>query len=1031
MPQPPPPSAPPTPPARVEPAAPAVEPPPKSQWKATASATQEDLFPASNACDGKTDTRWSSPAADPNWLQIDMGRAATVCGLAILWETAFSSEYSIETSLDGNEWTETYSQKKGDGATDEIYLRPVQARFVKIIGLKRGTGWGHSIWEVDIKGPSEQPLIQAVGRPGSDPLNLMDGRLDTSWMCASPAPCSITIDLRKEKALGGVRVDWGTGYAADAALYESADGSAWTKMSEVKEGLGAFDMLLHPRATARYLRLDLGAGVGQKAVEIREISIRGPDETATPLSLYQVAAEKMKPGSYPDQLLKRQVYWTVVGLPGDDRESLLDEYGNLEPRFGAPSIMPYVYSDGALLSAFDAKSVTQSLEGGYLPLPGVAWDLGALQFTVQALAIGSTSNSMTFIRYRLSNASTEPRKGRLFLAIRPVQVNPSWQYGGLTPIRSMESEATPEGVVVKVNGSNLFVSMTAPDGFGVRPFDQGDIARDLHRGLLPAASKLDSAGELLSGALAYDFDLKPGESRSVVAAAPLHDTLGWLAAFPKHGYGEVYESLDAAFDARLQEMRQYWSEQVDKVSLDLPARDVVNTLKSQLAYILVNKDGPAIEPGSRNYKRAWMRDGALTGAALLRLGLAEPVREFLDWYAERIQPDGLVPPILNNDGTVNGGFGSNLEYDSQGEFVYGIMEYYRFTGDKNYLAKYFDKMVLALQYLIKLRDQTMAPDYMKDEPGRERFVGILPKSYSHEGYSPPMHSYWDDFFALKGWKDGRDAFLVLGRTNEAAWADEQYQLFRASLKASIEMTIAFKGIDYIPGCAEKGDMDATSTTIGLFPCEEMDILPRALLEKMYQRYFDEIVGRSKPGWAGGFTPYEVRNINAFVLLGRKDQANYLLDYIMSCRRPAAWNHLAEVVLSDPRMGSYIGDMPHTWVGAGFVNAVRGMLVRERDGRLVLLAGAPEQWVRDGEGISLRHFPTFFGVLDLTARASGRTLTVTLGGSANAPSGVELYWPIPGKPVRVVVDGNNWSDYDEAACRCPGMVKQITAEWAVE
>ena len=43
------------------------------------------------------------------------------------------------------------------------------------------------------------------------------------------------------------------------------------------------------------------------------------------------------------------------------------------------------------------------------------------------------------------------------------------------------------------------------------------------------------------------------------------------------------------------------------------------------------------------------------------------------------------------------------------------------------------------------------------------FRGLLPPSISHEGYSAkPMHSYWDDFFALRGYKDATAMARVLG-----------------------------------------------------------------------------------------------------------------------------------------------------------------------------------------------------------------------------------------------------------------------------
>ena len=707
------------------------EPSPKAQWTVTASGVQEDIFPAAFACDGMTDTRWSSPPADPQWLQIDLGQPATICGLGILWETAFASEYSILTSLDGAKWAEVWSTKTGDGQTDEIYFQPVSARFVKLLCLKRGSGWGNSIFEVSLKGPGEAPVIETPG--STQTANLLDGRPATGWTSATHTPTSLTIDLRQEKALGGIRLDWGESYATEFAVFYSQDGSSWNTLGEVKEGTGGFDYVLHPRFMARYLRIDLQKSALNKSIEIKEIGLRGPDETINPLALYQIAAEKARPGLYPDSLRKHQVYWTIVGQPGDRSESLFDEYGNLEPLAGSCSIMPYVFTGGKILSAFDANRVTQSLENGYLPLPSVLWDLNGLKLTVEALTSGSVDDSITYVRYTLSNETKAAKKGKLFLAIRPVQVNPPWQYGGLSSITSLEYVPGGEWpALVKVNGYEQFLSLMPPDGFGARAFDSGDIMRELVKGELPPAQTLDNAGDLLSGALAYNFDLKPGDSKSVVIAAPLHGKKDGISSFMKRGFGDTYTPEDA-FTARLSDSRNGWMDLIDSVKISLPDPTIANTLKSHLAYILINRDGVAIQPGSRNYKRTWIRDGCLTSAAMLRMGMIEPVREYLDWYAERVLPDGLVPPILNNDGTVNGGFGSNLEYDSQGQFVYAIMEFYRFTGDKEFLQRHFSRIQLALQYLVKLRDQTLAPDYMKDEPGRERFVGILPPSFSHEG----------------------------------------------------------------------------------------------------------------------------------------------------------------------------------------------------------------------------------------------------------------------------------------------------------
>lgn len=962
----------------VSPPPPHADPPPKSDWIATASAAQESIFPAAYVCDGRRDTRWSSPATDPQWVQIDMGRPATLCGMTILWETAFSIEYVVEVSEDGERWRKAFSTAAGDGNTDYIHFSPVVARFVRVTGLKRATGWGHSIWEIDLHGPSEQMTEETVRR---------NGRTVT------------TIDLHRELPLGGLRIEWGKSFAASLDYDVSTDGMTWTRLGELRDGTGGFDVLMHPVATARFLRLDM-----EGPADIRSIALRGPDEVITPLAEYQLAAEKARPGLYPDSLRKRQVFWTVVGEPDAVPESLIDEYGNIEPAHHGCSIMPYIFTGGRLISAFDAGVVTQALDSGYLPLPSVTWLADGLRLDVEALAAERTMQ----VRYTLRNVSRGPQTGRLFLAIRPVQINPPWQFGGLSHIRSLELR---DGAVL-VNGEMRFVTWTEPGGFGVRAFDRGDVIRELVHGQLPADAKLDHAGELISGALAYDFNLQPGGTCVVRLAAPLGGPVG----------------AQRDFDVLRDEQRARWTGLVDHVVMELPDSNLVNAIKSHIGWVLVNRDGPAIQPGARQYERSWIRDGALTSVSLLRLGVTETVREYIDWYAHFVQPNGMVPPSFRADDALDCGPGSGLEYDGQGLFNYMVMEYYRFTGDTNFLAAHFEKMHRSMKFMADLRRQTLEPGYMVTNPPAARFVDIFPRSYSHEGYDPPMHSYWDDIWGLQGWKDGAEAARILGREDVAVWAESEYRALRDGVKASIRATMEAKQIAHVPGCAEKGDFDPSASAIALSPCDERELVSDETWQATLDRYHRDLMARFEPGWSAGFCPYEARIISSFVELGQKDRALELLDYLMNCRRPANWNHWAEVAYGEPRMASYIGDMPHTWAGSGIVNGVREMLIRETGGKLILLQGVPEKWLRDGNGIRLGGMPTWFGAVDVRARMTERRATIELGGTANPPDGFEIFWPVEGKPSRVAVDGKSWGDYDATSCRVPAGTREIAAEW---
>src|SRR5262249_61228905 len=172
------------------------------------------------------------------------------------------------------------------------------------------------------------------------------------------------------------------------------------------------------------------------------------------------------------------------------------------------------------------------------------------------------------------------------------------------------------------------------------------------------------------------------------------------------------------------------------------------------------------------------------------------------------------------------------------------------------------------------------------------------------------------------------------------------------------------GIDYIPGSVELGDFDPTSTTIAVVPGGERANLPEPALLRTYERYYDDFRSRldTNGDWEE-YSPYEIRNVGALVRLGQRHRALELLDFFLGTRRPAGWNEWAEITWRDPTAPRFIGDMPHTWVGAGYVTSVRALFAyeREADAALVLAAGVPPPPVTNaprgsGERVAACHRP---------------------------------------------------------------------------
>lgn len=103
--------------------------------------------------DDNPSTRWSSAYEDPTWILLDLGTEQLVERVRLLWEAAYGSEYRIEVSGDAERWQTVYTEANGDGGEDVIRFEPIEARYLRLYGTKRGTIYGYSLYELEVYGP--------------------------------------------------------------------------------------------------------------------------------------------------------------------------------------------------------------------------------------------------------------------------------------------------------------------------------------------------------------------------------------------------------------------------------------------------------------------------------------------------------------------------------------------------------------------------------------------------------------------------------------------------------------------------------------------------------------------------------------------------------------------------------------------------------------------------------------------------------------------------------------------------------------
>ncbi|WP_125776301.1 discoidin domain-containing protein [Antribacter gilvus] len=258
---------------------------------ATASSTEFAWSAASNAVDGDAGTRWSSAAADNQWLQVDLGSVKPIGRVALDWEAAYASGYRIEVSNDAVAWTTVATRTNGTGG-DESLTVTGSGRYVRLFVTQRGTQYGVSLWEVQVfegsggtstpPPASGSPLSQ--GRPAtasstefawSVASNAVDGDAGTRWSSAAADNQWLRVDLGSVQALGRVALDWEGAYASGYRVEVSNDGVAWTTIHTTTNGTGG-DESFAVSGSGRYVRLLATQRATGYGVSLWEFQVFGP-----------------------------------------------------------------------------------------------------------------------------------------------------------------------------------------------------------------------------------------------------------------------------------------------------------------------------------------------------------------------------------------------------------------------------------------------------------------------------------------------------------------------------------------------------------------------------------------------------------------------------------------------------------------------------------------------------------------------------------------------------------------------------------
>ncbi|MEW6456605.1 MAG: sugar-binding domain-containing protein [Acidobacteriota bacterium] len=734
---------------------------------------------------------------------------------------------------------------------------------------------------------------------------------------------------------------------------------------------------------------------------------------------YVIEKSKKYPDLFwPYWVQGKGIAWTMVGTENTLEEFLRSHDGSVgattwpftlncwvmdgeNNKVVAPEKMPF-------------DKIKSNLYGGYIPISEYSFKLNEISLKTSFFSADIDKDLMFkkesgIYQILIENPTNKTKKIKIFVSIRPYLVN-----GNVGKVHKLEWDKESNSIIINDNlsiSSDVMIS-----GFYASSIrKENDISKFILDGNYQEKleSKIEDETGMANGFLLYNLSIPP----KIIAK------INVIGFFDPHRFSkEDFLSLkEIDFEKILQNLSSSWENRLKKAKIEIADKRVIDAFYASLAYILISMDNNMPHPGPLAYNLFWARDSAYITAALLRAGFSDVVEKSLPYYMKSQKEDGEFPSIFD----INLKSVGPHEWDAQGQAIFSLAEYYRFTKNKDYLKNYFQNVLKGCQFLGKIREKNL------DEKLRETFFyGILPPSVSAEDLGPgTWHHYWDDFWAIRGLYDGAYLAKEIGKKEESKWMKHEAENLKMSVKASYEKIMREKEIDWIPNGPDdlEGSSMARGTSPGLWPGGGLSPEDEKV-RKSFERYHEKWIAPYGGAYLhqNRFWPYGFELGYCFLILGMNDKVHQIIDWHLNHQTFPENYSWAEQI--DPKTLYFqSGDMPHCWVAADYVNLVRALFLREDEEKLILCSGIKEEWFQNGNKINIENLPSYFGNLSyyLGRKDEERKLILKIEGNAQPPSGYKLIIPFKDFEIKkVFIDGKELKEFKKTEVHFPAGSKEI-------
>jgi hypothetical protein len=300
-------------------------------------------------------------------------------------------------------------------------------------------------------------------------------------------------------------------------------------------------------------------------------------------------------------------------------------------------------------------SLRWRFEDGFLPVVVCEATVDGLAVRHSLFQDGDASARSEAICGEIELTAAAPTRVELFVSLR--SLGPT---GGL--VSELAAGDDGASLLLPSRGLVVLAADRRADAAGCGVGDPSPLARV---GEVPPTLQVADPDGWCYGVLRYDVSLAAGEA--------------WRLRFdcPQQTYGNLEDELPGsaiaapeAFEVRRDAHLVTWRDRLERVALDVPDRAFRDAFFAGLQHMLVATvgDQPRIAPLA--YPLPWLRDSVFIVRCLDLAGLHDDARRLTEYCAR-------------ND--FFGGFGA--EGDSPGQGIWAIVQHFRLTGDRAWLAR--------------------------------------------------------------------------------------------------------------------------------------------------------------------------------------------------------------------------------------------------------------------------------------------------------------------------------------------------------